>query len=161
MNPSSAHRAIGNLVRLCVICATLGAVALIVLCATGCAVGFKEDGTPVAGLAVGEANPETIGEFFHAAGSFLPAPFNYIAAGVATLIGGGGIAAAARRRTKSDADEARAREDAAWDEAQRNANSARDVADHHYDLARAESRPAVVVPAGVSGVVPVGAAPIA
>lgn len=81
---------------------------------TSCAAGRADDGSIITGFKIA-AMPETAGEFAKAASDFLPPPWNLIAGGAASLLlGGTATATVAARRS-------RAREDAAWDEAENRA----------------------------------------
>jgi hypothetical protein len=138
-----------------IVCLCLG-LALCLLPMTGCAVGFTDDGNAVAGVDLGGGVPGAESTF-RAAADFLPPPWNYVAGGVISLLGLGGASASARaaeRRSEERArtlaereraealrlaEEARQREHAAWDEAQRAANAGRDFADAQYTQGQLES----------------------
>lgn len=97
----------------------------------GCGVSalYTADGKAVPALQLGEGMPSEVGQFAKAAADFLPPPFNYIVGGIATLVLGGGGAAVAKR----NADKARQREHAAWDESQQVARIERAERDASFD----------------------------
>lgn len=147
----SVLRKIGAVILAGLLLVGLVGVLLGLLVSPGCAAGRLEDtGDVVLGVKVGEI-PETATQFARKAAGLIPGvgPIAELIIGGLSVagIGGGGaaVASAAARRAKR-------REDAAWDEAQRDAERKQSAADASFDEGARRAAP-------VADVSPVPAVP--